>query len=121
MIYCQEALMLNKPCLSCNVAMAKPGQPRCFSCAAVKDHERQAHRRAAVSTNAQRRMRRALNQLGQYRCAQCKVVQPAADLQVDHRIALADGGTDTEHNVQPLCRSCHVAKTSSEAKARRQR
>jgi 5-methylcytosine-specific restriction endonuclease McrA len=121
LIYCQEALMLNKPCLSCNVAMAKPGQSRCFSCAAVKDHERQAHRRAAVSTNAARRMRRAVNNAGSARCAYCRSICAASFIQVDHRIALVDGGTDTESNVQPVCKDCHVDKTTAENNARRAR
>jgi hypothetical protein len=32
---------------------------------------------------------------------------------VDHIIELAAGGTNTIDNVQPLCKPCHIAKTSS--------
>jgi len=31
--------------------------------------------------------------------------------QVDHIVALADGGADEDHNKQPLCGSCHSRKT----------
>jgi 5-methylcytosine-specific restriction endonuclease McrA len=31
---------------------------------------------------------------------------------VDHIIELAAGGTNTIDNVQPLCKPCHIAKTS---------
>lgn len=32
---------------------------------------------------------------------------------VDHIIELAAGGTNTIDNVQPLCKSCHQAKTNA--------
>lgn len=37
---------------------------------------------------------------------------------VDHRVPLADGGTDEPDNKWCLCRLCHDAKTAREAKAR---
>lgn len=33
----------------------------------------------------------------------------------DHILNLADGGTDTEDNVQPLCQECSDRKTAAEA------
>jgi len=33
----------------------------------------------------------------------------------DHIVPLAEGGLDEEFNVQPLCESCHAAKTQQEA------
>jgi 5-methylcytosine-specific restriction protein A len=39
----------------------------------------------------------------------------------DHRIPLADHGTDTEENCQPVCHACHEAKTHAEAARGRQR
>jgi 5-methylcytosine-specific restriction protein A len=113
--------MLKRPCLDCNVCHARPGQSRCFSCAAVKNHDRTAHRRAAPSTNAQQRVRRAINAVGYARCALCKRVHDATGIEVDHRLPLADGGTNTETNVQPLCKRCHVGKTSAENRARTQK
>ncbi|WP_342749401.1 MULTISPECIES: HNH endonuclease signature motif containing protein [Streptomyces] len=35
----------------------------------------------------------------------------ASAIDVDHMQPLALGGTDTDSNVQPLCRPCHKAKT----------
>ncbi len=34
----------------------------------------------------------------------------------DHRIALAEGGADTEANEQALCATCHAIKTQNEAR-----
>lgn len=33
----------------------------------------------------------------------------------DHIVPLAEGGADTEANLQPLCASCHDAKTRKES------
>jgi len=33
----------------------------------------------------------------------------------DHIVSLAAGGTETPENCQPICRSCHQAKTQAEA------
>ena len=43
------------------------------------------------------------------RCEQC---QATGRLDVDHVIAIADGGLGTIDNAQVLCRTCHVAKTT---------
>lgn len=43
---------------------------------------------------------------------------PPKLLQVDHRVALADGGSDDYSNKQLLCRTCHRIKTAAEATAR---
>ena len=39
----------------------------------------------------------------------------------DHIVPLAEGGTDDEHNIQPLCQTCSDAKTAREAQRGRQR
>lgn len=41
--------------------------------------------------------------------------------QVDHIRPLADGGTDTDANLQAICKPCHDAKTKQEAERGRQR
>lgn len=33
----------------------------------------------------------------------------------DHRMPLAEGGTDEDNNIQALCRDCHDIKTASES------
>lgn len=32
----------------------------------------------------------------------------------DHILALEEGGTDTDDNVQPICHACHAAKSDAE-------
>lgn len=48
-------------------------------------------------------------------CAECQRVgriTPAAE--VDHIIALTNGGTDTKDNLQGLCSECHRLKTADD-------
>jgi len=52
-----------------------------------------------------------------YTCRMCGRVT-VDEGQVDHRIPLADGGSDDPSNLQWLCVECHRAKTERE-KARR--
>lgn len=49
-------------------------------------------------------------------CRHCyaKGIVKAAD-EVDHILPLANGGTDTDDNVQSLCHQCHAIKTAGEA------
>jgi 5-methylcytosine-specific restriction protein A len=49
-----------------------------------------------------------------YRCAVCKRIVYGLDAQVDHRIPLADGGTDSLDNLQTLCLAHHGQKTRAE-------
>jgi 5-methylcytosine-specific restriction protein A len=54
-----------------------------------------------------------------YTCQTCRrVTDRAGEGQVDHRIPLAEGGTDDASNLQWLCVDCHRQKTERE-KARR--
>jgi len=51
----------------------------------------------------------------EYRCAECKRMRTDDQLVLDHRIPLSQGGTDSEANLQPLCKdTCHVEKTQRE-------
>lgn len=53
--------------------------------------------------------------LGGGKCACCtRKLGPADDWDIDHRIALANGGTDDDENMQVLCGWCHGAKTSED-------
>jgi phage FluMu protein Com len=52
-----------------------------------------------------------------WRCADCDKLLSAA-YQVDHRVALADGGTNAPSNLAALCPNCHALKTQLEAIAR---
>lgn len=46
------------------------------------------------------------------RCATCRVYQHPSEWQADHIVAVALGGTHHPDNLQPLCLSCHVTKTT---------
>ena len=48
-----------------------------------------------------------------YTCRSCGIV--TKDLEVDHIVNVAEGGTDNDANLQALCVPCHQAKTSAEA------
>ena len=51
-----------------------------------------------------------------YRCRSCGC---AGKLEVDHVVALADGGdTWASDNLQTLCRRCHIKKTANENRQR---
>jgi hypothetical protein len=79
--------------------------------------------RRGESDGAQRRARRIIMvnwQIGTTtRCQRCKAAHPPAGIEVDHRIPLADGGTDTDNNIQARCVLCHTNKTRNEATHRR--
>jgi 5-methylcytosine-specific restriction enzyme A len=42
----------------------------------------------------------------------------SASTQVDHRLALIDGGDDSDANCWGICDECHKAKTTAEARRR---
>ena len=44
----------------------------------------------------------------------CEACGTTEDLQVHHRVALAAGGTNEDHNLAVLCRSCHSSLTARE-------
>jgi 5-methylcytosine-specific restriction protein A len=54
-----------------------------------------------------------------YRCAKCGAVWVSNRDHIDHIVELADGGTNDDSNLQPLCDvPCHKAKTEAQAKGR---
>jgi 5-methylcytosine-specific restriction protein A len=63
----------------------------------------------------QQRRKRVLKE-----CPQCETCgRPSTD--VDHRVAVADGGTDDRSNLRALCRDCHKRHTAEQNRARRVR
>ena len=49
------------------------------------------------------------------KCAMCKTsIEERDKWELDHKIALADGGPDTLDNSQPLCEACHADKSIDE-------
>lgn len=111
--------MLNRPCLTCQTALAVPGTSRCRPCGSTFNHARTSHRRTAESTGAARKLRGIVNKRGSASCVYCGDTFYASYIEIDHAVALIDGGTDTPKNVVPACKPCHRDKTTDENKARK--
>lgn len=62
-----------------------------------------------------RRKRETILVRDNYTCQVCGLV--TLDLEVDHVINIAQGGTDDEGNLQSLCVPCHKVKTAAESAA----
>lgn len=100
-------------CIRCGTA---PGlfANHCKACA-QRDRLSPAVRRAVAERhNAAANLRALVNVLGSARCARCDQGFCAAEIEIDHVVPLASGGTDTRGNVQALCTDCHRAKTRRE-------
>ncbi len=101
------------------------GSTYCAVCQTREDRSRNRRknrrRRARLSTGdgAASRLRRRINTLGMWRCAQCQAHWYAKDLTVDHVAPLVDGGLDVDDNVQALCPRCNRDKTGREARQRK--
>ncbi|MFI5765879.1 HNH endonuclease [Streptomyces sp. NPDC051563] len=65
----------------------------------------------ARGNSAAARLRRIIRKSGYWACVRCGRHVLASNIDVDHIQPLALGGTDTDGNVQPLCRPCHKLKT----------
>jgi len=50
-------------------------------------------------------------------CRHCKGPLAVQPFEVDHRIALALGGTNDRKNLEAICVPCHKAKTARDVKA----
>ena len=79
-----------------------------FSC------RRSRHRRVARSRAQRDRLWERANR----QCAHCDATLPRHGYDVDHIVALADGGTEDDTNLQILCLACHRLKNVIEAKKR---
>lgn len=66
-----------------------------------------------------RRIRDAILLRDKYTCQQCGHI--GTDLEVDHIVNVAQGGTDDDCNLQSLCIPCHKVKTATESSAGRAR
>ena len=64
-----------------------------------------------------RRKRESILIRDNYTCRVCGLT--TKDLEVDHIINVAQGGTDDDSNLQAVCIPCHKAKTARESAAHR--
>ncbi|MFJ3901783.1 HNH endonuclease [Streptomyces sp. NPDC090025] len=85
---------------------------------AVRSRRTRSRRRAARH-DAAARLRGVIDRRGTAWCDWCLDDFFAADVDVDHVRPLSMGGTDTDGNVQVLCRGCHGLKTATEFGAAR--
>lgn len=72
---------------------------------------------ASALAGTQRRAFRAAVVTPGARCVACGAPATVAD----HVIPIAEGGTNTPDNGQPMCEPCHNLKTQAEARRARQR
>ncbi|MFD8652138.1 HNH endonuclease [Streptomyces mirabilis] len=76
--------------------------------------ERKKKTRAAVSTTT----RRVVFQRGAFVCELCGLpvvsLRHGPRLELAHRVALADGGSDEAENLMVLCSACHAAREKSD-------
>lgn len=115
-----------RPCIEAGCrALSLPGASRCGAHQQQRTQAeataRNQRRRTAPGDGAAARLRGQLNRVGAGTCGVCGAHHPAGLLRVDHRLALADGGTDTTPNCWLLCVTCHDEKTATENTARAQR
>lgn len=61
-----------------------------------------------------RRLKAKIHLRDLYTCQCCGLV--TMELELDHIVNVAQGGTDDESNLQSLCAPCHLKKTISESK-----
>ena len=60
-----------------------------------------------------RRKREEIFKRDKYTCQVCDRI--GGELELDHIINVARGGTDDDHNLQTMCNPCHIPKTHAES------
>ena len=74
----------------------------------------------ALSGRPWRRLRDRILKRDGYLCQYClQNGRPESATEVDHRLAVAFGGDDSENNLVATCAKCHAEKTQAEAKRAR--
>jgi len=61
-----------------------------------------------------RRLKDKIHRREQYTCKCCGMV--TMQLELEHIVNVAQGGTDDESNLQSLCPPCHLKKTQKESR-----
>jgi len=113
------------PCPGCKQVIPR-GVARCAACTETRDqahgwHSRQGHQVTRLRGRALQKARQHLFR-AEALCRLCRAngrYKPATVR--DHIVPLAEGGTDDDANIQPLCRDCSDAKTRQEQQRGRRR
>lgn len=95
---------------------------RCPAHTKRRDSAKSYRRANAPGDGAARRARAALTKaMTMVLCRSCRRYYYPHEVQVDHVVALADGGFDVDTNLQVLCTRCHREKTTRENAERSRR
>ena len=114
-----QEMKLPRQCLDCG-AITQAGKSRC---AVHHRAKRKVWDRGAVLNRKRRmqngdgaaaRLRAQVNREGGGYCTICNDLYPAPMLNVDHIIRMANGGSDTDDNLQILCKYHHNIKNRLE-------
>ena len=114
-----QEMKLPRQCLDCG-ALTQAGKSRC---AVHHRAKRKVWDRGAVLNRKRRmqngdgaaaRLRAQVNREGGGYCTICNDLYPAPMLNVDHIIRMANGGSDTDDNLQILCKYHHNIKSRQE-------
>lgn len=60
-----------------------------------------------------RRKRDEIFKRDKHTCQVCERI--GGELELDHILNVARGGTDDDHNLQTICKTCHIPKTHAES------
>ena len=98
--------------------------PYCPTHQRIKAQYKNSKRRNRPGDNAAARARRIIRQdwddLGiPTVCNHCGTAHTPEGIELDHIVALIDGGTNHDTNLQALCKPCHVKKSTAEAAQRK--
>ena len=67
-----------------------------------------------TKTNITPRAKYKIKKIHNFICPGCKQQKNSSELEIDHKIPIANGGSDELTNLQPLCIECHRQKTRKE-------
>lgn len=93
--------------------------PRCPEHTRETTRKKRLKRASAPGNGSARRLRALINTYHAWTCQKCERTFSPSDIEVDHKLALADGGTDYDSNTWGICHWCHSEKTATENAARR--
>lgn len=101
-----------------------PTAPPVHRSAGWTEHKPYANSRTAAKRLSGRKLQvrnERIKKRDGYICQECGRVTPARLLQVDHKLALAEGGTESDDNLQSLCiigddGGCHGRKSREESR-----